>query len=567
MEIHSFKFRFLTCSVLVLICSVNAWSQKPHFKEKRSAKRIQKHIAYLASDALEGRLSGSPEDEISARYIANEFAKIGLLPAGEQGDFYQYMPTPDLRIAQSGTKLTLGSEQLKLFTEFYPLSATANNGTYMGDAIQLGYGIEDEGLNQYDYKNTDVKDKVVLINLDIPGGVHPHNRFISWSGVEFRANYAKSRGAKGVIYYSAEENVKPRGELSHTLTHSGIPIVFVNRDLSNLNTIEVDMAIDILFIVKNAHNVLGYIDNNAPRTVVIGAHHDHLGRGQKGGSLAETDGEIHNGADDNASGVAGLFELARVLKKRPKKYKNNNYLFIAFSGEEQGLVGSKYFVNSDLMPDQRINFMINMDMIGHLDSTRKTLIINGIGSSPAWERAINQVQYSKNKIAHIKTTSSGIGASDHTSFYLASIPAVHFFTGQHQYYHKPTDDPSIVNYGGEAFVISYISKFLQKLNTFGEIPYNETAEEEPSRMNFTVPLGIMPDYIFDGEGLRVDGVKPNRPGSDAGLMKGDIIIGLGDTNIMNIQDYMKALSTYNKNDESSVTIRRNSETKVLQVTF
>ena len=150
---------------------------------------------------------------------------------------------------------------------------------------------------------------------------------------------------------------------------------------------------------------------------------------------------------------------------------------------------------------------------------------------------------------------------------MANIPAVHFFTGQHQYYHKPTDDPSIVNYGGEAYVISYMLKMLEKLNTYGKISFTETAKEEPTRMNFKVTLGIMPDYIFDGEGMRVDGVKLERPGSKAGMQKGDIIIGMGDSNIENIQDYMKALSSYNKNDQTTVTIRRSNEVKILNVTF
>jgi len=463
--------------------------------------------------------------------------------------------------------MVLDEVALKLFHDFYPLSASSNKGAFEGEVENVNYGIEDAGLKHQDYKGKSVSGKVVLIKMGIPGGVHPHNRYISWSGVEYRAEYAKSRGAKAVIYYSGNEELHPSGELAKTVDNSGIPIFFVKKDLSALDQTSVQFNLDILMITKMAHNVLGFIDNQADQTIVIGAHHDHLGRGQKGGSLAETPGEIHNGADDNASGVAGLFEIARAILKKPKKYLNNNYLFIAFSGEEQGLVGSKYFVKSRLMREQNVNFMMNMDMIGHLDSTQKTLIINGVGSSPAWNKAISEVSYSKRKIAKIKTTESGIGASDHTSFYLADIPAVHFFTGQHAYYHKPTDDPSIVNYGGEAFVISYMLKMLQKMNGYGEVSFTETAAEETTRMNFKVTLGIMPDYIFDGEGMRVDGVKPERPGSKSGMLKGDIIIGMGDQTIANIQDYMKALSSYNKNDQTTVTIRRNNEVKVLNVTF
>lgn len=561
------NIRLILLSHLAFVISLNVWAQKPHFGEKKRSKSIAKHITYLASDELGGRLSASDNDRKSAEYIAKQYERIGLEPAGENDSYYQYMSTPDLRLAKSNTSLVLDEYVLKLFKEFYPLSASSNKGAYEGEAVNVNYGIEDEGLKHHDYQDKEVSGKVVLIKMGIPGGVHPHNRYISWSGIEYRATYAKSKGAKAVVYYTDNEELQPSGTLAKTLNNAGIPIFFVKKDLSSLDVTTVRFNLDILMITKIANNILGFIDNQADQTVVVGAHHDHLGRGQKGGSLAEIPGDIHNGADDNASGVAGLFEIAQAIVKKPKKYKNNNYLFIAFSGEEQGLIGSKYFVKSPLMQKQNVNFMINMDMIGHLDSTKKTLIINGVGSSPEWNKAISEVSYPTRKIAKIKTTESGIGASDHTSFYLANIPAVHFFTGQHQHYHKPSDDPSIINYGGEAFVISYILKILQKANGYGEFSYTETKKDEPSRMNFKVTLGIMPDYIFVGEGMRVDGVKPERPGSKAGMLKGDIIIGMGDFTIVNIQDYMKVLSSYNKNDQTIVTIRRNKEVKVLNVTF
>lgn len=561
------NIRQILLLLLAGVSFINTWAQKPRFGEKKRSKRIEKHIAYLASDELGGRLSASDNDKKSAEYIAKQYELIGLEPAGEDESYFQYMPTPDLRLAKSNTSMVLDEVLLKLFHDFYPLSASSNKGAFEGEVVNVNYGIEDAGLKHQDYKGKSVSGKVVLIKMDIPGGVHPHNRYISWSGIEYRAEYAKSRGAKAVIYYSGNEELHPSGELTKTVENSGMPIFFVKKDLSALDQTSVQYNLDILMITKMAHNVLGFIDNQADKTIVIGAHHDHLGRGQKGGSLAEKPGEIHNGADDNASGVAGLFEIARAIIKKRKKYLNNNYLFVAFSGEEQGLVGSKYFVKSPLMQKQNVNFMMNMDMIGHLDSTQKTLIINGVGTSPAWNNAISEVSYSKRKIAKIKTTESGIGASDHTSFYLADIPAVHFFTGQHAYYHKPSDDPSIVNYGGEAFVISYMLKMLQRMNGYGKVSFTETAAAETTRMSFKVTLGIMPDYIFDGEGMRVDGVKPERPGSKSGMLKGDIIIGMGDSNIENIQDYMKALSSYNKNDQTTVTIRRNNEVKVLNVTF
>ena len=364
------NIRLILLSHLAFVISLNVWAQKPHFGEKKRSKRITKHITYLASDELGGRLSASDNDRKSAEYIAKQYERMGLEPAGENDSYYQYMSTPDLRLAKSNTSLVLDKYVLKLFKEFYPLSASSNKGTYEGEAVNVNYGIEDEGLKHHDYQDKEVSGKVVLIKMDIPGGVHPHNRYISWSGIEYRATYAKSKGAKAVVYYTDNEELQPSGTLAKTLDNAGIPIFFVKKDLSSLDVTTARFNLDILMITKIANNVLGFIDNQANQTVVVGAHHDHLGRGQKGGSLAEIPGDIHNGADDNASGVAGLFEIAQAIVKKPKKYKNNNYLFIAFSGEEQGLIGSKYFVKSPLMQKQNVNFMINMDMIGHLDSTK-----------------------------------------------------------------------------------------------------------------------------------------------------------------------------------------------------
>ena len=318
------NIRQILLLLLAGVSLINTWAQKPRFGEKKRSKRIEKHIAYLASDELEGRLSASDNDKKSAEYIAKQYELLGLEPAGDDASYFQYMPTPDLRLAKSNTSLVLDEVELKLFHDFYPLSASSNKGNYEGEVVNLNYGIEDVALKHQDYKGKVVSGKVALIKMDIPGGVHPHNRYISWSGIEYRAEYAKSKGAKAVIYYSGNEELHPSGELVKTLVNSGIPIFFVKKDLSALSLAKVKFNLDILMITKMAHNVLGFINNQADQTIVIGAHHDHLGRGQKGGSLAETPGEIHNGADDNASGVAGLFEIARAIIKKPKKYLNNN---------------------------------------------------------------------------------------------------------------------------------------------------------------------------------------------------------------------------------------------------
>ena len=555
----------LTIAITVLVGTLT-FAQKPHFKEKKIARNVKKHIQYLASDELEGRETGTQGERLSAEYIADQFSKIGLLPKGEQ-DYYQYMTVPNLRMAQGNTSLMIDKKVQTLFIDFYPISASSNNGRYDGEIVNIGYGIEDEGLKHNDYKDVDLAGKAVIIDLDLPGGTHPHNKFMAWTGVEQRVNYAKSKGAKAVIFHTKNKDLIPNGTLTKTIKHSGIPVLFVKKDLSDITIANGDLVIDVLLLSTDAHNVLGYIDNGKRTTVVIGAHHDHLGKGHHGGSRSEKPGDIHNGADDNASGIAALIELAKVVKKKPKHFSNNNYLFIAFTGEEEGLLGSKYFVKSNLFIREQVPYMINMDMVGHLDSTSKTLIINGVGTSPSWTEAISSISYPKRKIAKVKTTESGIGASDHTSFYLQGIPAVHFFTGQHQHYHKPTDDVEIVNFGGEAFVISYICKMMYTMDKMDKVVFTKTKDESQGRMKFKVTLGIMPDYVYDGEGLRVDGVKEGKPGYKAGLLKGDIIISLNGQNIQNMKDYMKTLMSFEEGIKTTVTVRRGSETKALDVQF
>ncbi|MDF0679171.1 MAG: M20/M25/M40 family metallo-hydrolase, partial [Nitrosomonas sp.] len=208
------------------------------------------------------------------------------------------------------------------------------------------------------------------------------------------------------------------------------------------------------------HNIIGYIDNEASYTVIIGAHYDHLGLGENGNSLdANPQGKIHNGADDNASGTAGLIELARYFQKNKKKEKYN-FLFISFSGEELGLFGSKYFTEHPTIDLQKVNYMINLDMVGRLDPATKALAVSGTGTSNVWETELKKITTE----LKIKTDSAGIGPSDHSSFYLKNIPVLHFFTGAHSDYHKPSDDWQKINYSGEKRVLELIIKLIEDLD-------------------------------------------------------------------------------------------------------
>ncbi|RMG88338.1 MAG: M20/M25/M40 family metallo-hydrolase [Bacteroidetes bacterium] len=312
---------------------------------------------------------------------------------------------------------------------------------------------------------------------------------------------------------------------------------------------------------RTGKNVIGYLDNGAEYTVVIGAHYDHLGMGGSGSLFP---GEaIHNGADDNASGVAAMIYLAKKLKNNPRA-KHNNYLFIAFSGEELGLFGSKYFTGHPTIDLKKVNYMINMDMVGRLNEG-KVLAINGAGTSPVWKEALARIN-----VANItpKTSDSGIGPSDHTSFYLEDIPVLHFFTGQHTDYHKPSDDSELVNYEGIYQVAHFILQLIEDLDGSGKLAFTKTKDEQQRQgAAFKVTLGVMPDYVYDGEGMRIDAVIDGRPAEKGGLKKGDIIIKIGAQPVKDIYDYMEGLAQYKKGDKAKVRVRRGDEIKEFEVKF
>ncbi len=311
---------------------------------------------------------------------------------------------------------------------------------------------------------------------------------------------------------------------------------------------------------ETGENVIGYIDNKAENTVVIGAHYDHLGMGGEG-SLYREGEAIHNGADDNASGVAMMLHLADSLQKKGSP-KNNNYLFIAFSGEEEGLLGSNYFVKNPTINTKKVTYMLNMDMVGRLNS-ENTLAVYGVGTSPILKQIVNANAGTLN----IAENESGVGPSDHTSFYLADIPVLHFFTGQHEDYHKPSDDTEKVNFAGMEIVSNYIFSIIKDLDSQKKLPFKKTKNESEVVPDFKVTLGVVPDYLFSGKGMRIDGISEDRPAQKAGLQKGDIVVKMGDYEVTDMMSYMKSLSKFEKGQTAKVTIDRGGELKEVEVTF
>ncbi len=310
-----------------------------------------------------------------------------------------------------------------------------------------------------------------------------------------------------------------------------------------------------------AWNVVGYLDNSAKKTVIIGAHYDHLGMGEFN-SLSTSTKDPYNGADDNASGVAAIIEIARLLKS--ENYKRNNYIFIAFTGEEMGLYGSKHYVKKEEDVLKITNYMINLDMVGRMNDEKK-LIINGVGTSAVWKYVMKTIDFDSLQIV---TTESGVGPSDHTSFYLNQIPVLHFFTGIHEDYHKPSDDVDKINYEGIESVIRYIMTVISRLDDKLKLSYIKTKDEDVmSAPKFSVTLGVLPDYTFEGEGMRIDMVKDNRPASTAGIEGGDIVIQMDNHKVDNMKSYMEGLAKYKKGDKVKVKVKRGTQELEFEVGF
>ncbi len=307
-------------------------------------------------------------------------------------------------------------------------------------------------------------------------------------------------------------------------------------------------------------NVIGYMDQGALHTIVLGAHFDHLGMGTMG-SLHTGGPAIHNGADDNASGIALILELADRLKSN-KKF---NYLFIAFTGEENGLWGSNYYCDHPTIDLSKVTAMLNFDMVGRLNRQTNSMIINGVGTSSDWPDLVKKSNVYK---LDIKTSESGIGPSDHTSFYLEDIPVLHFFTGAHEDYHKPSDDVQYINAAGIDVITSLVVTLIANMTSGDKIPFTKTKDPDPSTTpKMEVTLGVLPDYLYDGKGLRIDGVREGKPAATAGMLKGDIIIKMDGDDVADIYGYMKILGTFHKGDKTDVVVLREGNEMKFDIQF
>jgi aminopeptidase YwaD len=581
---------FLMFFLLLLSCSGN---------REVTVKELTDEIKYLSSDSLLGRLTGSPGDSLAAVYIEHKLSSYGFIPVSGDG-FQRYkvtkkiVPGPDNSLSVDGTPFNAEED-------FTPLAFTSNSGL-TSDVVFAGYGfaINNDSIKWDDYKGINVKGKWVLILRADPEPDNTNSPYLNASPDRDKAMLAKDMGVSGVLLVSGPA-FDPKDELE-SLTSSdyysvGIPVIQIKREVAdailskkgtNVASLEkrlnasrkpfsftlnadVEGKAEIIREMANTRNVVmmlpGEDQQLKDQYVIMGAHFDHLGMGGPGsGSRALDTIGIHHGADDNASGVSMMLELAEKFAGTKGSHKRS-IVCIAFSGEEEGLLGSKHFVDNPSIDLSKVNAMINMDMVGRLNE-ENILQIGGVGTAEGLKDMV--LANSDTSVIKLVLSPEGYGPSDHSSFYGKNIPVLFYFTGAHMDYHTPNDTWEKINYKGMVEISSLIFNVAEELaNNPAKLKFTEAGPREevnryPRRRGVT--LGIMPDFAgIVKNGLRADFVTPGKPAARGGMKKGDIITAINGKSVNNIQDYMFRMSKLKHGQTISVEVNRNDKKVVLLI--
>jgi len=553
-------FSFILFVFVSLLMACSSFKKIPQPKEDN----LKIDLGVLAADSLGGREAGSIF-EIKARdFIVSEFKNIGLLPFFGNS-FYQVFDFKDGANFNSSS-ITINGKSFLPNSSFYPLSKSKND-SISAKIVKVGYGIMSSKPSHNDYLNHAILDgKIFIMEVSVPGGMANYSSFSEYADIDKKIELATKFGAKAVIFVNNDSSFNdPRKLISNKNGKTSIPIIFAKDDLQTyLNSIdeaEVTLKVEIQKIDKQAYNIAGFIDNGSAKNIVIGAHYDHLGLGGET-SRCNCGPAIHNGADDNASGVASIMEIARELKSKPLKY---NILFIAFSGEEKGLLGSSALMNSKILTKTNVLCMLNFDMVGRLDSLTNELYIYGSASANEWDSILPK----GNANLKISKNPSGIAGSDQMSFYLDSIPVLFFFTGIHDDYHKPSDDANKINYDGLSKIINYSLQLINSIDSSKLISFHAANIKSGESKNYRSgpTLGIVPDYGSAEDGLIVKAVVDDKPGSKAGILKGDFITKIGEKDVKDIYDYMDALKECKLDTKCNILVKRNGKIVQLIVNF
>ena len=526
---------------LLLLSPIGLLAQKLKKADKILIQNLTNHIKFLASDELEGRRAGTMGEQKAVDYIIGQYQGLAIQPMGDNGFIQNFTIDEGKKFAANGF-LKVNDQQAVIVNDFFILS---NSGTKQFNSRA---SISLNEANQVWFK--DVNDAIE------ENANNPHFDINEW--VRNTATEIKSKGAVALFLHNSGTVVDNLQFNKYDSSKSlDLPVVYFTKEgyaklfSDQLGTYAIEANIQFEHPTRTAHNVVGFIDNKAENTVIIGAHLDHLGYNEDKNGL-DLNNNIHNGADDNASGTAALIELAKsLLNKAPKK---NNYLIIHFSGEELGLLGSKYWLAHPTYKGN-FNYMINMDMVGRYDTVRK-LTIGGYGTSSKWAEILAKTPTPL--ITHYD--SAGTGPSDHASFYRKDMPVLFMFTGSHSDYHKASDDWDKINYVGEKEVVRLVQNIIKTTDNYGKLDFLKTREQSMGKSNkFTVSLGVMPDYAFTGTGVRIEGTSQGKLGEKLGLKSADVLLQLGDFKLIDVTSYMQALGKFKKGDKTVLVVKRGTE--------
>ncbi len=566
-----------------------------------TAAEIRDHVRYLASDDLKGRGSGTDGNTEAAIYIAAKLKLWGLKPAGVNATFFQ--PFDFVSAVKLGPENLAvletkdGKKELLVDRDFRPFGFSAT-GSATAPLAFVGYGITAPDKEYDDYAGMDVKGKIVVMFRFGPDGTTPTSEFQRYTGLRNKARIARDNGAAAMIMINGpldeSEDSLYKLALEQGAGSSGIMAVSMKREhvvplfteagwdlktlqdtmrarrtpLSfDLGTGKLTLSTEIVRVTSQTSNIMAYLEGNDPilknEVIILGAHMDHLGMGGPGsGSMMPDTIAIHNGADDNASGTAALLELAQAYAARASGLKRS-FLFLFFSGEELGTLGSNSYVESPFFPLTQSVVMVNLDMVGRMQN--RTLTVGGTGTSPAWPDLLNR--HNSDSAFTIVMNPDGFGPSDHAPFYGKDVPVLFFFTGVHDDYHKPSDDWDKLDYPAEQKITRYVYGVVNDIDTMHVRPGFTRVQIASSgrggqgdRRGFSVTLGIVPDVGESTTGMKISGVRPNGAAEKAGLKSGDIITAMAGKKVLNIYDYMGVLGELKAGDEVPVEITRDGKT-------
>ena len=598
MHLRNFLIPIFRIFPVVSLISLLTFSCNYSGSREVTTDELLNHVKYLSSDSLKGRQSGTVGDSLAAVYIKKQLELCGLVPLS--GDGFQRFKVINRVIEGSGDSLSINGKDFVPGKDFMSAGFSGND-SLKSEVIFTGYGfnINEDSLKWNDYEGIDVKGKLVMILRSDPESDRTMSSFVPYSGDRDKALLAKDMGAAGVLLVSgpAFDPTDIFESLSSGDFSVDIPVMRIKKEvadiiLSKSNTsiadlekklnitrkplsfatdITVNANSEIIREKSNTRNVImvlpGEDELYKNEYIILGAHFDHLGMGGAGSTSRAVDTvAIHHGADDNASGVGTILELAEKFAKT-KGSHNRSIICMAFAGEEMGLLGSKYFAENPGIDLSKVNAMINLDMIGRLEKTN-SLQIGGVGTA----EGLKEMIVSLCDTAKIKLTFSdeGYGPSDHSSFYGKNIPVLFFTTGAHLDYHTPSDTYDKINYDGMVKISDQIFKVAEHLAISPErLQFKESGQKvEVTRTvrRKGVTLGIMPDFAGNVKnGLRADFVTPGKPAALGGMKKGDIITSINGKTVNNIQDYMFRMNQLKHGQIIHVEVLRNNKKEVLLI--